>query len=139
MEALPLGAKSKEKLQEILATGGLRRNERMAQDERHQALERFLGVWGAGDTTCEGWVMAGYRTLDDLRQHVDLTEQQVGLRRLWPFTGHTYMSYVYVLGHMYISWVICIPCQTIYSGISIFCKCCDSDDFGTHLGHIRDL
>ena len=41
---------------------------------------QFLKVWGAAEATCQRWYTAGCRTLDDLRQRPDLTEQQVCLR-----------------------------------------------------------
>ncbi|KAL3149104.1 hypothetical protein ABBQ32_001946 [Trebouxia sp. C0010 RCD-2024] len=75
--ALTMGARSKDKVLEIIQTGTLRRNEMMADDEEQQIKQMFLKVWGAAEATCQRWYNAGCRTLDDIRARSDLTEQQV--------------------------------------------------------------
>ncbi|KAL3133282.1 hypothetical protein ABBQ38_007162 [Trebouxia sp. C0009 RCD-2024] len=75
--ALTMGARSKEKVLEIIQTGTLRRNKMMADDEEQQIKQMFLKVWGAAEATCQRWYNAGCRTLDDIRARTDLTEQQV--------------------------------------------------------------
>lgn len=42
IELLPIGDKSKAKLQEILATGRLRRNELVEASEQHRTLQLFM-------------------------------------------------------------------------------------------------
>ena len=44
-----------------------------------QVIERFLKVWGVGQTVAERWYAAGMRTLEDLRLG-NLTQQQVASR-----------------------------------------------------------
>ncbi|KAA6420117.1 MAG: DNA polymerase lambda [Trebouxia sp. A1-2] len=74
---LSMGARSKEKVLEIMETGTLRRNEMLADDEEQQVIQLFLKVWGAAEATCLRWYASGCRTLDDIRARADLTEQQV--------------------------------------------------------------
>ncbi|KAL0035862.1 hypothetical protein WJX77_005685 [Trebouxia sp. C0004] len=74
---LSMGARSKEKVLEIMETGTLRQNEVLAHDEQQQVIQLFLKVWGAAEATCLRWYASGCRTLDDIRARADLTEQQV--------------------------------------------------------------
>ena len=39
-------------------------------------MKLFSSVWGVGPETAKNWYAAGYRTLDDVRQHARLTAQQ---------------------------------------------------------------
>jgi hypothetical protein len=42
IDLLPIGEKSKQKLQEILATGRLRRNDVLESSELHRTLQLFM-------------------------------------------------------------------------------------------------
>ena len=67
------------KIWEIVETGHLRRLDHV--DPKQDAINLFVGVWGAGPTTAEAWVSQGLKTLEDLKNHGKLTRQQeIGLK-----------------------------------------------------------
>ncbi|KAG9877736.1 DNA polymerase beta-like protein, partial [Aureobasidium melanogenum] len=45
-------------------------------DERQQILNRFLKIYGVGLHAAERWASAGHKTLDDLLQKAELTDNQ---------------------------------------------------------------
>ncbi|XP_022796242.1 DNA polymerase lambda-like [Stylophora pistillata] len=74
-----VGERLAKKIWEISQTGHLRRLDHV--DPQQNALNLFVGVWGAGPTTAEAWVSQGLKTLEDLKQHGKLTRQQeIGLK-----------------------------------------------------------
>ena len=74
-----VGERLAKKIWEIVQTGHLRRLDHV--DPRQEALNLFVGVWGAGPTTAETWVSQGLKTLEDLKRHGKLTRQQeIGLK-----------------------------------------------------------
>lgn len=74
-----VGERLAKKIWEIVQTGHLRRLDHV--DPRQDALNLFVGVWGAGPITAEAWVSQGLKSLEDLTQHGKLTRQQeIGLK-----------------------------------------------------------
>lgn len=74
-----VGERLAKKIWEIVQTGHLRRLDHV--DPKQEALNLFVGVWGAGPTTAEAWVSQGLKTLEDLKNHGKLTRQQeIGLK-----------------------------------------------------------
>ena len=74
-----VGERLAKKIWEIVQTGHLRRLDHV--DPKQEAINLFVGVWGAGPTTAEAWVSQGLKTLDDLKEHGKLTRQQeIGLK-----------------------------------------------------------
>lgn len=59
VERLQLGAKTHDKLKEILATGQLRRNVELEASDRQRCVALFAKVWGAAAATCDKWYAAG--------------------------------------------------------------------------------
>jgi DNA polymerase lambda len=84
VDAVCLGAKSADKVKEILRTGRSARADAAAADPRARALADFERVWGVGPATAERWHAAGCRALADVRVRAGelrLTAQQaVGLK-----------------------------------------------------------
>ena len=74
-----VGERLAKKIWEIVETGHLRRLDHV--DPKQEALNLFVGVWGAGPTTAEAWISQGLKTLKDLKNHGKLTRQQeIGLK-----------------------------------------------------------
>lgn len=74
-----VGERLAKKIWEIVQTGHLRRLDHV--DPKQEALNLFVGVWGAGPTTAEAWISQGLKTLEDLKTHGKLTRQQeIGLK-----------------------------------------------------------
>lgn len=74
-----VGERLAKKIWEIIETGHLRRLDHV--DPKQEAINLFVGVWGAGPTTAEAWVSQGLKTLEDLKNHGKLTRQQeIGLK-----------------------------------------------------------
>lgn len=82
-EALQLpfiGDRLAEKIQEIVWTNKLRRLDNTLLDPSDQVLQLFMQIYGVGLSQASRWVNAGFKTLDDLRNNVKLTEnQKIGL------------------------------------------------------------
>ena len=74
-----VGERLAKKIWEIVQTGHLRRLDHV--EPKQEALNLFVGVWGAGPTTAEAWISQGLKTLEDLKNHGKLTRQQeIGLK-----------------------------------------------------------
>ena len=74
-----VGERLAKKIWEIVQTGHLRRLDHV--DPKQDAINLFVGVWGAGPTAAEAWVSQGLKTLQDLKNHGKLTrQQQIGLK-----------------------------------------------------------
>lgn len=77
VDAVGLGAKSNEKVKELLRTGQMIRVENAGKDDRYTAYSEFLKVWGVGPSVAEKWYSLGCRTIQDVEKKVEkLTEQQ---------------------------------------------------------------
>jgi DNA polymerase/3'-5' exonuclease PolX len=81
-----VGKKIAAKIDEIIATGALRKLEEAKADPKQQALNTLTSVHGVGPVTAKSWFALGIATLDQLRAavadgSVKLThEQALGLR-----------------------------------------------------------
>ncbi|KAI7162887.1 DNA polymerase beta-like protein [Hortaea werneckii] len=85
--ALPqIGPRLAEKIEEIAITNRLRRLDNARAEPTDQVLQTFMGVYGVGLAKASEWVAAGYKTLDDLLEKADLTEnQRVGINHYADF------------------------------------------------------
>jgi DNA polymerase/3'-5' exonuclease PolX len=74
-----IGKRIAEKIQEILDTGHLRKNDQ--EPESVKILKEFLKVYGVGPKLAQQFYQEGMRSLDDLRKRDDLTHaQKIGLQ-----------------------------------------------------------
>ncbi|KAJ3089345.1 hypothetical protein HK102_006616 [Quaeritorhiza haematococci] len=73
-EMFSIGKKIAVKIDEIIRTGRLKKAEN--EPEEISTLRLFQKIHGVGKTTAERWYAKGYRTLDDLQQHAQLTKDQ---------------------------------------------------------------
>ncbi|XP_019358261.1 PREDICTED: DNA polymerase lambda isoform X1 [Gavialis gangeticus] len=79
-----IGKRMAEKIQEILASGHLRKLDHIS--ESVPVLEVFSNIWGAGIKTAQMWYQQGFRTLDEIRTKASLTSQQaIGLKHYEDF------------------------------------------------------
>ncbi|KAJ3151894.1 hypothetical protein HDU86_006026 [Geranomyces michiganensis] len=69
-----IGAKIADKIDEIIATGRLRKAEEIPESE--PVLQLFRGIHGCGAKTAQKWYSLGYRTLQDLQDKANLTHNQ---------------------------------------------------------------
>jgi DNA polymerase IV len=76
MRIFGIGTSIAEKIEEIVRTSHLRKLDSTKMDERQQILNRFLKIYGVGLHAAERWASAGYKTLDDLLQKAELTDNQ---------------------------------------------------------------
>ena len=77
VDEIGLGAKSSEKVKELLRTGHMERAEHAGKDRRHTAFSELLKIWGVGPSVAEKWYSLGCRTIQDVERKVGkLTEQQ---------------------------------------------------------------
>lgn len=71
-----VGQRLADKIEEIVLTDRLQRLETTKSDPADETLRLFLGVYGVGIKQASQWLALGYRTLEDLRRHVNLSENQ---------------------------------------------------------------
>ncbi|KAG9764438.1 DNA polymerase beta-like protein, partial [Aureobasidium melanogenum] len=76
MRVYGIGTSIAEKIEEIVRTSHLRKLDSTKMDERQQILNKFLKIYGVGLHAAERWASAGHRTLDDLLQKAELTDNQ---------------------------------------------------------------
>jgi DNA polymerase IV len=75
-----IGDRLAEKIQEIVWTNNLRRLDNALLDPSDQVLQLFMQIYGVGLSQASRWVNMGFKTFDDLRNNVKLTEnQKIGL------------------------------------------------------------
>ncbi|KAI0350568.1 hypothetical protein OH77DRAFT_1412881 [Trametes cingulata] len=78
-----VGAKTAQKIMEIIETGDLRRIEH-ERTEDVAAIQTFLGIYGVGLSTATKWYNNGCRTLEDIKARKGgirlTTEQEIGLK-----------------------------------------------------------
>lgn len=76
--ALPMiGDRLATKIEEIAVTNRLLRLDNTKQDQSDQALQIFTKIYNVGFVAASRWVSAGYKTLDDLKAHANLTPKQI--------------------------------------------------------------
>jgi DNA polymerase IV len=69
-----------EAIEKIAHTGKLSRLDATKEDPLNQSLQIFMAIYGVGLSQATKWVCAGFRTLDDLREKAQLSEnQEIGL------------------------------------------------------------
>ncbi|TGZ76881.1 hypothetical protein EX30DRAFT_356526 [Ascodesmis nigricans] len=71
-----IGKRIADKIEEIVQTDSLRRLEFANLESRDTLLKLFLGVYGVGIVQANKWIAAGYKTLEDLREKAQLSENQ---------------------------------------------------------------
>ena len=132
-----IGAKLADKICEIMATGKLRKAEKMADDSLVQTLNLFTNVWGVGPATARQWYDAGLRTLADVKAKAKLTSaQQIGLAHYddllekMPRTEAARISAVVVrTARELLPGAICTTCGSYRRGAA---QCGDVDILITH-------
>lgn len=78
-----LGKGTKDKVDEILRRGSLRRNEELEKDEDANVRRLFKGVWGCSTATAKKWIRKGYTRLEHVLEgegHLLNNRQRAGLR-----------------------------------------------------------
>ncbi|XP_016051093.1 PREDICTED: DNA polymerase beta isoform X2 [Miniopterus natalensis] len=77
-----VGTKIAEKIDEFLATGKLRKLEKIRQDDTSSSINFLTRVTGIGPSAARKFVDEGIKTLEDLRKHEDKLNhhQRIGLK-----------------------------------------------------------
>lgn len=71
-----VGQRLADKIEEIVLTDRLQRLETTKTDPADETLRLFLGVYGVGIKQASQWLAMGYKTLEDLKRHAKLSENQ---------------------------------------------------------------
>lgn len=75
-----IGRRLAQKIEEIVTTDKLKRLEYAVEEPTDSVLQTFLKIYGVGNKVAQQWIAQGWRTLDDIKQHVKLTpSQRVGV------------------------------------------------------------
>ncbi|KAK4508590.1 hypothetical protein PRZ48_002329 [Zasmidium cellare] len=83
-----VGPRLAEKIEEIAFTNHLRRLDNAKAEPSDQVLQTFMQVYGAGIVQASRWVRDGYKTLDELLQRADLTDnQKIGIEHFEDFNS----------------------------------------------------
>jgi len=87
--ALPqIGDRLAIKIEEITFTNRLRRLDNARAEPTDQVLQTFMGVYGAGFAKASEWVSQGYKTLSELLEKAELTEnQRIGIEHYEDFNS----------------------------------------------------
>ncbi|PNP46659.1 hypothetical protein TGAMA5MH_01609 [Trichoderma gamsii] len=72
-----IGRRLAQKIEEIVTTDKLKRLEYAEEEPTDSALQTFLKIYGVGNKIAQQWIAQGWRTLDDIKQHVKLTPSQM--------------------------------------------------------------
>jgi DNA polymerase IV len=98
--ALPMiGHRLATKIEEIALTNRLRRLDNTKLDPSDQSLQIFTKVYNAGFQVAFRWVQAGYKSLDDLMAHANLTaRQRIGIEHYDDFNTRIPRDEVTALG-----------------------------------------
>ncbi|KAK1241465.1 hypothetical protein MKX08_001439 [Trichoderma sp. CBMAI-0020] len=72
-----IGRRLAQKIEEIVTTDKLKRLEYAEEEPTDSALQTFLKIYGVGNKVAQQWIAQGWRTLDDIKQHVKLTPSQM--------------------------------------------------------------
>jgi DNA polymerase IV len=96
-----IGHRIAEKIQEIALTNRLRRLDNVKLEPNDIILQTFLKIYGAGVKQASVWIQAGHKTLDDLRAHGHLSDnQQIGLEHYEDFNTGIPREQVTALGEI---------------------------------------
>jgi DNA polymerase IV len=71
-----IGERLASKVEEIVWTNRLRRLDDIDKGHSEKILQMFLKVYGAGYAVAQRWIAQGHRTLQDLAEKANLTENQ---------------------------------------------------------------
>ncbi|PTB39563.1 hypothetical protein M441DRAFT_197009 [Trichoderma asperellum CBS 433.97] len=71
-----IGRRLAQKIEEIVTTDTLKRLEYAQEEPTDYALQTFLKIYGVGNKVAQQWIAQGWRTLEDVKQHVKLTPSQ---------------------------------------------------------------
>jgi len=94
-----IGHRLAEKIQEIALTNRLRRYENAMLDPSDRALQIFTNIYAVGVNQGLKWVQQGYKSLEDLKAHVPLTEnQRIGIEHYDDFLTRIPREEVTALG-----------------------------------------
>src|SRR6266498_3810053 len=75
--AIPfIGDRLARKIEEIVWTNRLRRLENIDKEPNDEVLQKFMKVYGAGHAVAQRWIAQGHRSLQDLVDKANLTENQ---------------------------------------------------------------
>ncbi|GLA65461.1 hypothetical protein AtubIFM54640_007214 [Aspergillus tubingensis] len=75
--AIPgIGERLADKIEEIVSTNRLRQLENATNSREDKILKLFTGIYGVGITQASIWLAEGYKTLEDLRVKIKLTDNQ---------------------------------------------------------------
>ncbi|KAH7171058.1 hypothetical protein EDB81DRAFT_777537 [Dactylonectria macrodidyma] len=72
-----IGSRLAQKIEEIVTTDRLKRLEYARDEPMDQVLQLFLGIYGVGNHQAQQWIAQGFRTLEDLKQKANLTQNQL--------------------------------------------------------------
>ncbi|KAI5275783.1 DNA polymerase beta-like protein [Aureobasidium subglaciale] len=88
MRVYGIGSSIAEKIEEIVRTNHLRKLDSTKLDERQQILNKFMKIYGVGLHAAERWASAGHKTLDDLLQRAELSDnQKIGIAHFDDFNS----------------------------------------------------
>ncbi|KAI9886442.1 MAG: phosphoglycerate kinase [Watsoniomyces obsoletus] len=71
-----IGQRISLKIEEIVRTNSLRRLEHAKTEPLDQTLKLFMGIYGVGYAQAQKWIARGFRTLEDILTHAELTDNQ---------------------------------------------------------------
>lgn len=75
------------KIEEIAQTDKLRQLDNTMSDPTHQLLRLFMGIYQVGYPSASRWIAQGYRTLEELKTHPELTpNQRIGIEHYDDFS-----------------------------------------------------
>jgi DNA polymerase IV len=99
MELAGIGHRLALKIEEIVVKDRLRRLEYAQLESSDQILQLFLNIYGVGINLAQKWLEQGHKTLEDLKAHVHLTDnQRLGIDRYDDFLTHIPRDEVAALG-----------------------------------------
>lgn len=78
-----VGSSIREKIQEIMETGTLKKLNNFKNDPKIKSLTELSGIWGVGEKTASDLMKKGFKSVQDLRDrgmHLLTQQQKVGLR-----------------------------------------------------------
>ncbi|KAI5207423.1 DNA polymerase beta-like protein [Aureobasidium subglaciale] len=95
MRVYGIGSSIAEKIEEIVRTNHLRKLDSTKLDERQQTLNKFMKIYGVGLHAAERWASAGHKTLGDLLQKAELSDnQKIGIAHYDDFNSRVPRSEV---------------------------------------------